>query len=711
MSAPIICTIIAPNYLSQARALTESFLRHEPNGKVYVLIVTTEHHATMKNGEQFTAIPVQDLALVDFPAMVLRYTVRELCTAVKPFFLQHLLDRYNVEKICYVDPDIYFYHNIRSVWEQLNTHNVVLTPHILQPLDEEFLPNEFSILQAGTYNLGFIGIRNIEETQRFLAWWGGRLVHYSHGAPERHEHFDQRWIDLLPGFLPDVFIDRNPGLNVAYWDLSNRYIQEQSQGYYVNGAPLIFFHFSGYSANQPEIISKHQNRFTFTNRPELRPIFNAYAKALIDHGYRTQNNSAPKRRKKYRGIANPVTYQRVTRYAANLGLEPILTTVMGKRLIGAIRSLFFVMYKSQHKKLIASKNKGVNIFGFTSDLTGIGKIARSTRETLAKHNIPVIMNNALQPYWHKERYRVNIVHANADVVRDIVRMQKLNTTKGQYTVGYWWWELNRFPDAWKTSFTAVNELWVGSAFVQNALLPVTTVPVFYIGVPIEPSQPKPLRRKLLGIAKDTYLFLFIFDLRSYVERKNPYAVIHAYRQAFGEENPNVKLVIKASHTNEFPHESKKLREALVSVSGLFIDTMMSRDELSGLFCMSDAYISLHRSEGFGLTMAEAMYFGKPVIATNYSGNTDYMTQDNSYPVDYKLITIQQTVGPYERGNTWADPDITHAAQYMTYLHTHQKEGKAKGEHAARDIKRLYSKQIIAQRMRERIDAIYEDLSK
>lgn len=711
MSAPIICTIIAPNYLSQARALTESFVRHEPSGKVYVLIVTTERHATMKNEEQFTAIPVQDLALLDFPAMVLRYTVRELCTAVKPFFLQHLLDRYNVGKICYVDPDIYFYHNIRSVWEQLNTHNVVLTPHILQPLDEEFLPNEFSILQAGTYNLGFIGVRNTEETQRFLAWWGGRLVYYSHGAPERHEHFDQRWIDLLPGFLPDVFIDRNPGLNVAYWDLSNRYIQEQSQGYYVNGAPLIFFHFSGYSPDQPEIISKHQNRFTFTNRPELRPIFNAYGKALIDHGYHVQSGTVYKRRTKSAGNTGPVIYQRITKYLANLGLESILTTVLGKKLISAMRSLFFVTRTSQQKTLILSKKKGVNVFGFTSDLTGIGKIARSTRETLAKHNMPVIMNNALQPYWHKERYRVNIIHANADVVRDIVRMQKLNTTEGQYTVGYWWWELNRFPDAWKTSFTAVNELWVGSAFVQNALLPVTTVPVFHIGVPIEPSTPKLLYRNRFGIEKDAYIFLFIFDLRSYVERKNPYAVIHAYRQAFGEGNPNVKLVIKASHTNEFPRESKKLREALASVSGLFIDTMMPRDELSGLFCMSDAYISLHRSEGFGLTVAEAMYFGKPVIATNYSGNTDYMTKENSYPVDYNLITIQQTVGPYERGNTWADPDIAHAAHYMQYLCAHREEATNIGKKAAQDIRRLYSQAIIAQRMRERIDAIYEDLAK
>jgi glycosyltransferase involved in cell wall biosynthesis len=209
----------------------------------------------------------------------------------------------------------------------------------------------------------------------------------------------------------------------------------------------------------------------------------------------------------------------------------------------------------------------------------------------------------------------------------------------------------------------------------------------------------------LGLADDRFIWLFAFDMHSYIARKNPHAVIEAYRQAFGSHARQTQLVIKARHLEEYPEAAARLRSDLKSVGGMLISGSMSRLELNMLFAACDGYVSLHRCEGFGLTMAEAMALGKPVVATGYSGNMDFMTASNSYPVDYHLIELDRNHGPYRRGTYWADPDLDHAATLMRQVCEQRGDAQQKGLTAAADIARRHSSFSAAQDVIDRLKSI------
>jgi glycosyltransferase involved in cell wall biosynthesis len=132
--------------------------------------------------------------------------------------------------------------------------------------------------------------------------------------------------------------------------------------------------------------------------------------------------------------------------------------------------------------------------------------------------------------------------------------------------------------------------------------------------------------------------------------------------------------------------------------------------LDGLFSVCDAYVSLHRSEGFGITAAEAMCMGKPVIATDYAGNTDFMNVSNSYPVAYRLIELEQDHGPYKKGEFWADPDLDHAAEQMRRVFTEREQALRKGQRASSDMARWYGRQATARKMIERLQIINHELA-
>jgi glycosyltransferase involved in cell wall biosynthesis len=182
-------------------------------------------------------------------------------------------------------------------------------------------------------------------------------------------------------------------------------------------------------------------------------------------------------------------------------------------------------------------------------------------------------------------------------------------------------------------------------------------------------------------------------------------VIEAYQRAFGPDFGDTALVIKVTKLDQFPEHREPLEQAVASVSGILIDGYLDRSELDGLFNACDVYVSLHRSEGFGMTIAEAMSLGKPVIATDYAGNTDYMNVSNSYPVEYRLIELEQDYGPYKKGQVWADPDLDHAAAQMRCVFENHDEAMRKGKRAAADIKHWYGSEAMARKIIERLKII------
>jgi glycosyltransferase involved in cell wall biosynthesis len=196
----------------------------------------------------------------------------------------------------------------------------------------------------------------------------------------------------------------------------------------------------------------------------------------------------------------------------------------------------------------------------------------------------------------------------------------------------------------------------------------------------------------------------MFDMCSVMERKNPLALIRAFRLAF-ETTGGVSLAIKVLRGHAFMDDFLQLQEAAAAAGVHLIDGSYTHQETLGLLNSCDAYVSLHRSEGFGLTMAEAMLMGKPVVATGYSGNLDFMNPSNSLLVGYDLVPITRDTQFYAKGNRWAEPSIEDAAQKMRWLFDHQTEARALGEKARQDATALLSLEAAARRMTTRIDQI------
>jgi glycosyltransferase involved in cell wall biosynthesis len=203
-----------------------------------------------------------------------------------------------------------------------------------------------------------------------------------------------------------------------------------------------------------------------------------------------------------------------------------------------------------------------------------------------------------------------------------------------------------------------------------------------------PSFPPPASKADFGLEDAAAVFLFAFDANSSIERKNPEAAVEAFSRAFGTDR-DVLLLMKVSNASRLPHRAR-LRDltALVARRGAnvrFLFEDYTSEEMLRLISAADAYLSLHRAEGFGYTCAEAMAYGKPVVATNYSGNLDYMSPDNSYLVDCRETTVKVADGPFQRGSVWAEPDVEHAAQLLRQVALDPRQASERGQRARETV--------------------------
>jgi hypothetical protein len=271
--------------------LAESFLRHEPAGRFYLLVVDgLPSGAALPAGVR--VIDVSELGLPDFQAMSFKYTVTELSTAVKPSLLSLLLDRYAELEVVYLDPDILILRPMAELKTVLAGTSIVLIPHLLQPLPRDGLrPSEEDFLLHGAFNLGFIGVRKTEETESFLRWWRQRLdngakIDYSRGL-----FTDQKWVDLVPSLFPSTVIFRDETYNVAWWNLDSRPMTKRGEEYLVNGRPLTFFHFSGFDPNRPMSLGKVQIRTKVVEGTALADLLQLYVDLQMRHGFSVSSKS------------------------------------------------------------------------------------------------------------------------------------------------------------------------------------------------------------------------------------------------------------------------------------------------------------------------------------------------------------------------------------------------------------------------------------
>lgn len=272
-----------------------------------------------------------------------------------------------------------------------------------------------------------------------------------------------------------------------------------------------------------------------------------------------------------------------------------------------------------------------------------------------------------------------------------------------YRIAYWYWELETIPEEWVQLAPLIHEIWAPTEFVAAAMLSRMPVPVYQMAPGVEIGEVERIPRAALGIPEDHCVFLFAFDLHSQIRRKNPHGVIRAFQQAFTPDD-KVTLVIKATGGERTP-DFAELEQIAHGANVVLIHRLLSRSASLGLIQLCDCFVSLHRSEGFGLGMAEAMLLGKPVIATSYSGNLDFMNSENSMLVDYRRVEITESHGNYTKGNFWADPSIDQAASYMRQVFENRAAAAALGARAQMEMVKTLSLQAAGQRMLDRIQKI------
>ena len=279
------CTIAARNYLPQARVLARSFREHHPGVGFTVLVI--DDPAARSRAENFALLGLDEIGLEPGEAerMALLYDVTEFATAVKPWLLRRLLSSES-DVVLYFDPDIEIFAPLNDLAELARAHSIVLTPHVLEPLPQDGLePSESTIMGAGIYNLGFIGVG--PRSERFLDWWAARLRRDCLIDPPNMRFTDQRWIDFVPALFEHHLL-RDPACNVAYWNLAQRKLSWNGNGYEVDGRPLRFFHYSGYDPDHPSRLSKFQSdppRVRLEAEPALARICAGYREQLTAEGF------------------------------------------------------------------------------------------------------------------------------------------------------------------------------------------------------------------------------------------------------------------------------------------------------------------------------------------------------------------------------------------------------------------------------------------
>jgi glycosyltransferase involved in cell wall biosynthesis len=361
-----------------------------------------------------------------------------------------------------------------------------------------------------------------------------------------------------------------------------------------------------------------------------------------------------------------------------------------------------------------NKDQGINVAGFVNEGFGINEGVKYCLAALQTQQIPCGFNAIGDPQKSTNPYPVNLLHANPDMLLD--PQQKVLASlgdryfQGKYNIGYWVWESQQsFPQQWMQAFQHFDEIWTPSHYSQSCLARVSPIPVITIPHSIQLPSTVQYSRADLGLPTDSKVFLFIYDALSLAARKNPEGVIKAFSQAFNVSDRRATLILKTKGLS--PSELEKLTQlASVHPQIKIINAHFDRDQLNALLYHCDCYVSLHRSEGFGLTLAEAMFYGKPTIATGFSGNLDFMNSHNSFLVKYRPITLGENISYFATGTIWAEPDLIEASRYMRQIIENPDLVAKIAQQAAQDIRSHLSPAAIGAKIQARLKIIQGDRS-
>jgi glycosyltransferase involved in cell wall biosynthesis len=362
-----------------------------------------------------------------------------------------------------------------------------------------------------------------------------------------------------------------------------------------------------------------------------------------------------------------------------------------------------------------SRPPAVELAGYLDAAVGVGEAARRYVGALRSAHVPVIERDVPLPGRDSARAQlpsgprpatgdvaVNLLCLNPEQMVPYLQAADAPIREGRASIGVWSWEVDVVPPGWRSAADGLTEVWTYSRFAADLIGAAIDVPVLAVPPPISPAG---VVSPLSVALPNGFRVLVMFDFLSTLERKNPIGAIEAFRSAFGQ-NDGAVLIVKSVNGR---HRPERYAEVLATVGEradvLLVDRTMSAGERDALIAACDCYLSLHRSEGHGLPLAEAMAAGKPVVATAYGGNTEFMNEDNSYPVAWTRTRVGDGVEHYPAGANWAEPDLEHAASLLREVHANPEEAKRRSLRAKADVQTLLAPTVIGAQMRHRLEVL------
>ena len=363
-------------------------------------------------------------------------------------------------------------------------------------------------------------------------------------------------------------------------------------------------------------------------------------------------------------------------------------------------------------------NGGVDAIGFFNAEHGIGEASRLLVEALRSADVPVSTigyrnTESRQNYKFETdevgRYKTVIAAVNAELNRPVRDLFGHHFFYNTYVIGQWFWELEVAPSWYRDAYQYVDELWAPTKFIEEMLCreAPSRVPVHYMPLPLrKPRVVDDATREDLEL-DNRYMFLFTFDFMSVMKRKNPLGLVAAFKKAFAA-NEGPMLVLKCINGESRPELFQELKDSCAGRSDIIVMNKYLDSHLSAaLMNLCDCYVSLHRSEGLGLTIAEAMLLGKPVIATGYSGNLDFMTPETAFLVPWTRVKVGEGAEAYDPDATWAEPDLDAAALMMRQVYLNQEESAAMAARGKMDLEQRFTPEVTGNRMRHRLQELWE----
>jgi glycosyltransferase involved in cell wall biosynthesis len=376
---------------------------------------------------------------------------------------------------------------------------------------------------------------------------------------------------------------------------------------------------------------------------------------------------------------------------------------------------------SNPREAVASLG-GLDVVGFFTAEHGVGEAARSLVDTLRTAEVPLNTINYTDtesrtdhPYPTDDTYahRVLFLALNADHIAAARARLDNEVFAGKYVIGQWFWELETPPPWFFDAFPIVNELWAPTRFIEQMLVKCCPPHVKVRYMPpavVTPAVGEVSNRRHFG-PDGRFMFYFSFDFMSIMKRKNPVGLIEAYTRAF-VPGDGAQLVIKSINGDKRTTDAAAVMTAIGDRDDITLMTeYQSRRDASTLMSMADCYASLHRSEGLGLTIAEAMALGVPTIATGYSGNLDFMDEWDTWRVPCTMTRVGGGAGGYDPKAQWAEPDLDAAARMMREVWENPSAAREKADRARARLLESFSPERCGARMRARLEDIWAELER